>query len=146
MAFDGNNRDYSVADYLTIWIGSPSTTHGTNFNPYWHGEMVKTAMKNNKMVVYYGYIIAFMARAEWGLKDCDVGTPSLCQRGSDYIRGNRAAIVAKYKSYAAETAALLGSAKETVWLIPSQLNIDETTDEKVMKMFDGNSMSCGSFH
>ena len=26
MAFDGNNRDYSVADYITMWIGSPSST------------------------------------------------------------------------------------------------------------------------
>jgi hypothetical protein len=26
MAFDGNSRDYSVADYITMWIGSPSST------------------------------------------------------------------------------------------------------------------------
>ena len=26
------NTDYSAGDYITIWIGSPSTTHGTDFN------------------------------------------------------------------------------------------------------------------
>jgi hypothetical protein len=26
MAFDGNSRDYSLADYITMWIGSPSST------------------------------------------------------------------------------------------------------------------------
>ena len=67
--------------------------------------------------MYYGYIIAFMARDEWGLKDCDVGTPSLCERGSDYIRENRAKIVAKYKNYAAETAKTIGRNAESIWLI-----------------------------
>jgi len=111
------NTDYSAGDYITIWIGSPSTTHGTNFNPYWHGAMLDACVKNNKLPVYYGYIIAFMARDEWGLKDCDVGTPSLCERGSDYIRENRAKIVAKYGSYALETAKKIGKNAESVWLI-----------------------------
>ena len=35
MSFNGN-KDYPPADYLTIWIGSPSSTHGTNFNPWYH--------------------------------------------------------------------------------------------------------------
>jgi hypothetical protein len=56
-----------------------------------------------------------MARDEWGLKDCDVGTPSLCERGSDYIRQNRARIVAKYKNYAEETAKAIGKNAESIW-------------------------------
>jgi hypothetical protein len=111
------STDYSSGDYITIWIGSPSTTHGTDFNPWWHGAMVDSCIKYNKIPLYYGYIIAFMARDEWGLQDCDVGTPSLCEKGSDYIRGNRAKIVAKYSNYASETAKRIGKNGESIWLI-----------------------------
>lgn len=75
-------------------------------------------MKYNKTPVYYGYIIAFWARTAWGLQDCDVSsTNNLCTRGADFIRARRTDIVNKYKKFAADTAAVLGSNKEIVWLI-----------------------------
>lgn len=117
MGFNGASKNYSAGDYITIWIGSPSTTHGTSFNPYWHGEMLKTALKYNKMTVFYGYIIAFMARDEAGLKDCNIGKPNLCQYGSNYIRKNKGRIVSKYKHYAIEAAKIIGKYAEIIWLI-----------------------------
>ena len=58
-----------------------------------------------------------MARHEAGLQDCDVGTPSLCQRGAKFIRDNRQSIVNKYSHYAKETAAIVGTSSRMVWLI-----------------------------
>ena len=113
-----SNTNYSAGDYITIWIGIPSTyMNGTDFNPYWQGVMLNACIKYNKIPVFYGYIIAFMARDEWGLQDCDVATPSLCQRGADFIRLNRARIVAKYKNYATETAKRIAKDAESIWLI-----------------------------
>ncbi len=51
------------------------------------------------------------------MQDCDVGTPSLCQRGADYIRAKRANILAKYSSYAVKTAEIIGRNTEIIWLI-----------------------------
>ena len=53
----------------------------------------------------------------WGLQDCDVGSPNLCERGSEFIRSKRAEIIAKYKHYAAETANMIGKNSDMVWLI-----------------------------
>jgi hypothetical protein len=58
-----------------------------------------------------------MARHQAGLQDCDVGTPSLCQRGAKFIRDNRQSIVKKYSDYAKETAAIVGVSSRMVWLI-----------------------------
>ncbi len=58
-----------------------------------------------------------MARHEAGLQDCDVGTPSLCQRGAKFIRENRQKIVDKYSHYAKETAAIVGTKSRMVWLV-----------------------------
>jgi hypothetical protein len=58
-----------------------------------------------------------MARQQAGLKDCDVGTPSLCQRGAQFIRDNRQGILNKYSNYAQETAAIVGTQSRMIWLI-----------------------------
>ena len=79
--------------------------------------MLNACNQYKKMPVYYGYTIAFMARAEWGLQDCDVGSPNLCQKGADYIRANRANILAKYRQIALETAKIIGTNTPMVWLI-----------------------------
>ena len=58
-----------------------------------------------------------MARDEWGLQDCDVGRPNLCERGAEYIRTKRSEIVTKYKQYAFETAARIGKNSLITFLI-----------------------------
>ncbi len=67
--------------------------------------------------VYYGYIIAFTARRDWGLQDCNVGTPNLCQKGADYIRENKARIKSQYEKYASETAEIWGTTEPIMWLM-----------------------------
>ena len=108
-------QDYLGIDYVAGWIGQ-SALDGYHcpqqpcFNPYWHGAMLTMARERGLSVAYYAYIIAFLAKAT-GLLDCDVGVPSLCQRGADYIRNNRRLILHTYARFANQhgQSALLGS-------------------------------------
>lgn len=74
-------------------------------------------MSLNKMPLFYAYIIAFEARTKAGLKDCDVGTPSLCQNGADFIRNNRAFLVNRYSYQASKIAEIIGRNANAVFLI-----------------------------
>ena len=121
MEYKGPDIDYTGIDYLTIWIGQRAEGNAACamppcFNPFWHGDMLHIARTLKASVVYYAYIIAFLAKRT-GLYDCDVGSPNLCERGASYIRQNEAAILRTYSSFANETAARLGSDAEVLWLI-----------------------------
>ncbi len=117
MAWDGPNAGYpQELDYITIWAGSDE-----NFNPYWIGDMLKACKPGGKLEgrtpVYYSYIIAFTARSDRGLKDCDVGSPNLCEGGAKYIRQEKARILSQYEKYASETAKIWGKLEPIVWLM-----------------------------
>ena len=43
-----------------------------------------------------------------GIKDCDVGAPSLCVYGADFVRSNTDNILNLYEDYANQTAVWLG--------------------------------------
>jgi hypothetical protein len=80
--------------------------------------MLDACKQYGKMPVFYGYIIAFMARRELGLQDCDVSsTNSLCTEGSNYIRNNRARIIEQYRHYAQQAAIRIGKNGEIVWIM-----------------------------
>ena len=94
-------------------------SHGANscaeppcFNPYWHGKLLEMAVQREINVVYYAYIIAFLAKQALGLNDCDVGSPSLCEQGALYVRENRKSILRTYSNFANETASRLGRRAE----------------------------------
>ena len=71
----------------------------------------------NKIAVFYAYIIAFEGRNLAGLQDCDVGTPSLCQYGAQFIKNNRARILERYNNHTANIASYLGSTYTCIFLI-----------------------------
>lgn len=58
-----------------------------------------------------------MSRSQWGLQDCNVGTPNLCQQGANYIRQYRSQIISNYQSQSNQIAQLIGKNTETIWLI-----------------------------
>ena len=116
MAWKGDSYNYpSELDYVTIWAGSDE-----EFNQYWHGSMLRACLPggrlDGKTPVYYSYIIAFTARRDWGLLDCDVGSPSLCERGAEYIRTRWSRITGQYEKYASETARIYGN-RQIIWLM-----------------------------
>jgi len=94
-------------DYMTAWAGSSQS-----FNL---GSFFTNCKNNNKTPVIISYIIAFTARADMGLKDCNVGTPNLCQQGANYIRQNMPKILSVYASYAKGAETNFGSANKMIW-------------------------------
>lgn len=71
--------------------------------------MCTKAESLNKIGLFYGYIIAFEARNLEGLKDCDMGSPNLCENGAQFIRNYRARIIERYEHYSFNIAKYLGS-------------------------------------
>jgi hypothetical protein len=94
-------------DYMTGWAGSAES-----FNM---GPLFSSCKTNNKTPVIISYIIAFTARRDLGLQDCNVGTPNLCQQGALYIRQNMPRILKQYAIYATGAETSFGSANKMIW-------------------------------
>ena len=104
--YDQPSTDYSQYDYVSIWINTPASDgSGTNFNPWYQGEMIKATKKAGKIPLFYAYIIAFEGRYKADLQDCDVRpTNNLCTNGADFIKKNRELLVSRYAHHAKEIA------------------------------------------
>ena len=72
--------------------------------------------RTGKIPVMYGYVISFEAKLK-GIKDCDQGTPNLCQKGAKHIRENKNQILDSYRRQAKYIADELGTQRTTVFLI-----------------------------
>jgi len=102
-------------DYVSSWAGSKET--------YNLGTMMKACKPGGalagKTPVLYSYIIAFTLRNSFGLLDCDVGTPNLCQQGAERLRDGavKAKILSVYANYAQGAAADFGTDLPVVWLM-----------------------------
>jgi len=121
IGFDGSVSDdvYKKHDYISIWINTIDSNGNTDFNPWYQGAMITKCLQLNKMPLFYGYIIAFEARAKKGIQDCDVNPGySLCTDGANYIRANRAALVGRYTHHSSAIAqALKDKNKEVVFVM-----------------------------
>jgi hypothetical protein len=109
---DGNARNNAAimaqVDYLTAWAGSAE-----NYNL---GSFFETCKNNNKTPVIVSYILAFTARRDWSLQDCNVDpTNNLCKRGADYIRQQKTRIMSQYSKYASGSNSSFGTTKWMVW-------------------------------
>lgn len=117
LSWSGPTTNYPQdIDYVSIWAGSDE-----NFNVYWTGEMLKACKPGGKLAgktpVYYSYIIAFTARTDLQLKDCNVGSPNLCEQGANFMRQKKPRILAQYEKYASETAKIWGTEKPIIWMM-----------------------------
>lgn len=120
---EGEGEAYEGADYLAVWIGqdhprSASCVQPPCFNRWWHGAALELARERGLSVAYYAYIIAFLAKAS-GLQDCDVGTPSLCQKGAQFVRTHEEKILQTYAHFANETSRWVGNEEEVLWCAAS---------------------------
>jgi hypothetical protein len=69
----------------------------------------------NQVPVIVAYVAAFYAKRHAGLQDCNVGTPSLCEKGAEVIQQNLTAIVNTYKSYAQGFASCYATVRPIVF-------------------------------
>ncbi len=105
----------SEIGFVTQWAGSEEN--------YDLGSMMKACAPGGALhgvtPVLYDYIIAFTLRRDYGLQDCNVGTPSLCDSGAYYIRNPaaRAHILGQVSKYAQGTANDLGTTTPVVWMM-----------------------------
>jgi hypothetical protein len=64
---------------------------------------------SNDIPYIYNYVIAGMAKKDWGLADCNVRNyDNLCQKGADYIRNNLPTINQRYGEIAQNIAQIWG--------------------------------------
>jgi hypothetical protein len=98
-------------EYLTAWAGTSE-----DFNL---GDLLTDCKSGGRLPVIYGYIIAFAARRDQNLQDCNVTSgASLCTGGAAYIRDHFTdRILALYKKYATGVASSWGTTNPVIWLM-----------------------------
>lgn len=93
----------------------------SEWEPYWHDTWLQTFLpggtNQTKTPYIYGYLVAGLARSEFGLKDCNVGTPNLCQTGAIYLRQNQARITQRYQEISAQIAQTYGTDRPVLFHI-----------------------------
>ena len=115
----GSDESYAKSNSALMqeldYITGPWTGQSTTFDL---GDYYNLCKNNNKVPVNQCYVIAFAARRDKGLQDCNVGSGStLCSDGANYIRQNHDKIIGIYASYASGVNQIMGSSKHSVWLM-----------------------------
>ena len=110
----GNSALNQQIDFFTPgWVGQSDT-----FDMAYACDEAKGELSGAVMAVV-SYIIAFSARRDQGLQDCNVNDQTnLCKYGATYIRNrleNR--IIPQYAMYARGFAASCGTARPIIWLM-----------------------------
>jgi hypothetical protein len=110
----GNAALISQIDFFTPgWVGQSDT-----FDMGYACDEMKGELSSAVLAVV-SYIIAFSARRDMGLQDCNVNDQTnLCRYGATYLRNrleNR--IIPQYAMYARGFAASCGTTKPIVWMM-----------------------------
>ncbi len=85
--------------------------------------MAKKVVNLGKNTLFFAYIIAYQARADIGIQDCNVNASySLCNKGANYIRLNRQKLVDRYYHRAQSIAGVLGRDKDAVFVMEPDVN------------------------
>jgi hypothetical protein len=113
---NGNSGGRSAyVDFITAWVGNES---GGGLAGACTGcTMARQLASTNAMAAYYAYFIGFQANAA-GFGDCNTDTDghNLCTDGAQWIRTNRANLIAMYANYAKLTYQASPN-KGVLWLL-----------------------------
>jgi hypothetical protein len=83
-------------------------------NTKWLSEFNKPENLDKTPLIYM-YVVAGMARSDWGLQDCNVGASpdkTLCKNGANYLRQNSSKIEYKYYSIINQLKEIMGQNRE----------------------------------
>ncbi len=102
-------------EYVTAWAGSSEDFNLADL----FTDCKAGGVAAGRLPVMYGYIIAFTARRDQNLQDCNVTSgASLCTAGAAYIRDHFTdRILAQYKKYATGVASAWGTTNPVLWLM-----------------------------
>ncbi len=122
----GTDSDYTNINFVYTWIG------WDNFGSV-ERELLEYVLQYDEKEIftpaYFSYLIAFMAKKELKIDDCNVSDNNLCKKGAGYIRENRDVIVTRYGDFAKETAKVYGTERTLIWLLEPDFH-QYTTDEQ----------------
>jgi len=124
-----NGQIPSYLDFATKWVGYEPNLDSACDGCSW---LSQNFSGTSAVPVYIAYFIAYRANIEGGLGDCntDFDGHNLCNDGAQWIRANRARILAIYQSYAERSRAAYPS-KPVIWIIDPdfiQYTYEEQTD------------------
>eukprot|EP00461_Guttulinopsis_vulgaris_P001280 UN01280 len=72
-------------DYITVWYQNKAP----EWNEWWIGKALALAIKYNKPLGIFAYVIAGSAKVNLNIQDCDVHpTENLCYKGANWMRQN----------------------------------------------------------
>lgn len=113
-------------DYITIWLNKVDFTY--NYISNHNKKMLNQCKLNNKMAIFYAYIIAFEARAKHKLLDCNMDEEGydLCSHGSCFILEYRDHLVNVYKQYALEISNVLGRYSTSIFAMEPDFWLNNT--------------------
>jgi hypothetical protein len=102
-------------EYVTAWAGSSEDFNLADL----FTDCKAGGVAAGRLPVIYGYIIAFTARRDQNLQDCNVTSgSSLCTAGAAYMRDHFTdRILAQYKKYATGVASAWGTTNPVIWLM-----------------------------
>jgi hypothetical protein len=106
--------------YIRAWLGSTGDSLGDFITSMLNGCKTGGVLAGRTPMMI-GYVIAFAARAEVGLQDCDVAqkqglSTSLCTNGTQYIRQNKQHLLDRHRTLAAQIAAVWGKTQPIMWM------------------------------
>jgi hypothetical protein len=130
----GTGHQYpSNLTYIRAWLGSTGDDMGDHV-----GAMLNACKTGGVLAgrtpMMIGYVIAFTARADLNLQDCDIAqqqglSTSLCTHGTKYIREHKQRLLDKHRRLAAQIALVWGKTEPIMWMTEPdyfQYAIDET--------------------
>ncbi len=118
--WQGDGHDYpDNVTYIREWLG-----YGEDLSGNHHG-MLNACKAGGRLdgvtPMFIGYLIAFSARADMDLQDCDVAdregrSTSLCTHGTQYMRDNKQKLLDKHRRFARSIGDNYGRDKPVIWM------------------------------
>lgn len=117
----GANPDNAIPNFLSFaskWVGYEPNPNTRCDGCTW----LESYGNSNVVPLYIAYFTAYRANMEAGLGDCNLdNNGNLCTGGAQFIRDNRARLIAMYESYAQRSYAAYPN-RPVIWVIEPDLS------------------------
>ena len=106
-------------NYIRTWLGTSNDLDNTQRSMF--KSLKKGGILEGRTPMVIDYLIAFTARANADLQDCDVAdsegrSTSLCTHGTQFIRENKQLLLDKHRRLAKQIANAWGTSEPILWM------------------------------